>query len=501
MILGERSLASCLHLCRNRATVGAFSYGEPAFTGTATTIPVRMVRKLIASTCALTLAACSLTPEYETPAMETPAHWRDSESAAADTISAVTADWWRQYDSAELAATIEEALDRNNDLRAALHHIEQSRASAKVAGAGLYPAVDASGNATRRYIDTGTEREDTSFSAQLSVAYEVDLWRRNQAALDAALSRVDATVFDRDALGLVVMSDTARSWLQVVNLRERQQIARANLDNGREVLAIVEARFREGAASALEVSQQRTAVANAEAALAALVRQERIAEDSLAVLRGLAPVASTVTAQTLQDLTLPAVAAGQPSALLGRRPDIRRAESDLIAANADIGVARAAFYPQVQLGIDTALTASPGAAAAALIASIFQPVFQGGALEGQLEGTRARQAELAENYRTTVLTSFQEVEDALASVRAARERVALFDVAAEAARQAYQISRERYVAGAIDFLSLLDTQRSLLLAEDNFAQARFDQFTASVDLFKALGGGWEPERAPATPPM
>jgi NodT family efflux transporter outer membrane factor (OMF) lipoprotein len=435
------------------------------------------------------LDACSLTPKYVRPETETSPGWRENASAA-DAATTIAPDWWTSYRNTELSQRVSEALNRNHDLRAALHRIEQARASAKVAGAGLYPSVEADGNATRKFSDRSNN--DTTFNGQLSIAYEVDLWQRNRATLEAANARAQSSVFDRDALALLVMADTARTYMQVLNLRERRRIAQDNLALSRDVLRIVELRFREGAASQLEVTQQQTAVSTTEAALSAIERQQRIAEDALAILLGAAPAASSIAGTSLSELSLPAIAAGQPSSLLERRPDIRKLEADLIAANADIGVARAAFFPQLKLGIDPVLTANPGTSAISLAASLFQPIFEGGRLEGELERTRARQAELAENYRQTVLTSFQEVEDALVSLRTAHEREQALTAATDAARQAYNLSRERYLAGAIDFLTLLNAQSSQLQAEDNLAQARLDQFTASVDLYKALGGGWQP---------
>lgn len=440
-------------------------------------------------TLLLGLGACSLTPKYERPATEIASSWREQDNTPANATTTIAPDWWRSYQNAELTQKVTEALERNYDLRAALHRIEQARASAESAGAGLYPSIEASGNASKTFSDRSNS--DTIFTGQLSVAYEVDLWQRNRATLEAANARVQSSVFDHDALALLLMADTARTYMQVLNLRERRRIAQDNLALNRDVLRIVEARYREGAASQLEFAQQQTAVSTTEAALSSIDRQQRIAEDALAILLGVAPAAGSVTGASLAELNLPAVAAGQPSSLVEQRPDIRKVESDLIAANADIGVARAAFFPQLKLGIDPVLTANPGTSAISLAASLFQPIFEGGKLEGELQRTRARQAELAENYRQTVLTSFKEVEDALVSVRTARERERALTTATDSARQAYNLSRERYLAGAIDFLTLLNAQSAQLQAEDTLAQARLDQFTASVDLYEALGGGWQ----------
>ncbi|HTT08962.1 MAG TPA: efflux transporter outer membrane subunit [Gammaproteobacteria bacterium] len=439
------------------------------------------------------LSGCYLIPPYQRPSAPAPEHWRGGTAATPGNDAGVATDWWQHYGSNELNQSVQEALAQNKDLQAALHRIEQARASAKIAGAGLLPTVDASVNASRTYSDSGnhTPTQSDSYQGLLSVAYEVDLWRRNRSAVEAAEARTTSSTYDRDALALVVMTDTAQAYFQVLNLRERGKIARDNIATERDVLNIVETQYREGRASALEVAQQKTAVANVEAALTALERQEQVTEDGLAVLRGRAPADLSVTTDTLQDIALPAIAAGQPSTLLERRPDIRRAEQDLIAAHADIAVARAALFPTLNLGLDPTLFASPGTAAVALASSLTAPIFEGGRLRGEVERTEAREAELVETYRQIILTSFQEVEDALAAIKSAQQRVQSLTVAAEAARDAYQISRDRYLAGAIDFLTLLNTQTTQLQAEDALAQARLDQFAASVDLYKALGGGWQ----------
>ncbi|HLF98607.1 MAG TPA: efflux transporter outer membrane subunit [Methylococcaceae bacterium] len=452
----------------------------------ARTLPILLV---------LALAGCALAPDYRRPEMELPEGWRAAPDAGLEQGMQAPESWWQCYGSPELDRLVDMALRHNNDLRAALQRMEQARADTRIAGAGLWPALSGGGEASRD--DNGVQAPVYGYRAQVGVAYEVDIWRRNRTLRDAAESRLAASAFDRDALALLLASDVARLYFQSVNLRQRQSIAGDNLANARGVLVIAEARFHEGASSALEVAQQRTALANAEAALASLAQQEVVTENALAVLLGRPPQAMTITAEDLHAVAVPEIAPSQPSALLERRPDIRRAEAELVAAHADIGVARANFFPQLQLGADAALAAAhPGAAATALAASVLTPVFQGGRLQGELERTWARQAELVETYRKAVLTSFREVEDALASVAAAERRLSALRTAVDEARRAYRISRERYQAGAADFLTVLDTQRSQLLAEDNLAQAQLERLVASVDLVKALGGGWKEQPVP-----
>ncbi|NDF12407.1 MAG: efflux transporter outer membrane subunit [Proteobacteria bacterium] len=436
---------------------------------------------------------CQLAPEYQRPAMDVSDGWRMPKPAGENPVPVIE-NWWTYFHSEELNRLIESALKNNNDLAASLARISQARAQAKIAGADLWPDADASGNLTRSRDKpgNGTARTDNSYRGVLSVAYELDLWGKNRNSASSAEARLDSRQFDYEALALVTAADTAGTYFQVSNLRDRLAIAQENLANTQEVLHIVEAQFKEGRASALEVSQQKTAYANAEASLVSLENQTINAENTLALLLGITPKELKVGKYNLQSAKVPVVALTQPSTLLEKRPDIRRAESDLISANADIGAARAAFFPSVTLGGNLSAAANPASSAAstttAIVGGVSVPIFKGGALFGALDQTKARKEELVANYRSTVLNSFKEVEDALASVKSAQQRLAALRTASTEARNAYRISRERYKAGAVDFLTLLDTQRAQLNADDDYIRAELDILTATISLFKALGG-------------
>jgi NodT family efflux transporter outer membrane factor (OMF) lipoprotein len=253
-------------------------------------------------------------------------------------------------------------------------------------------------------------------------------------------------------------------------------------------------RFDNGAATALELAQQRTSVLNIEAELPALRQQLQQTQHALAVLLGRPPQGFRIAGESLSALQLPAVAAGQPATLLERRPDIRRAEAQLQAANADIGAARAALYPSVRLSAASGVSGflSGGSTnVTTLAASLAQTIFDGGRLQGQLAQSQARRTELAAQYVQAVLTSFREVEDSLVAVQANEIRAAALTQSAAQAQRAYQLAVARYEAGAHDLLNLLDSQRSRLQAQDSLIQAELARYTATVDLFKALGGGWD----------
>lgn len=435
----------------------------------------------------LLLSGCSLTPDFLKPDMRIPESWREAPDNAAS--HKIPSAWWKGYGSAELDRLAQQALLQNTDLRAGLARIEQARAGVRGAGASLLPGVDASGGAARS--DGNDRSAENSYRGQVGVSYEVDLWGRNRAGVSAAEARAEATRFDYDTLSIVTAADTAQSYFDLLSLRARLRIAQGNLESLREVARIVEARFREGRVSQLEASQQRTELAGAEAQQAALMRDVKAALNRLAVLTGEPPQTFLASGDTLAGLTVPQLAPGLPSELLAQRPDIAAAEANLRAANADIGAARAAFFPRLTLGADLTGLASPAGWASTLAASLLGPIFSGGALEAELDRTQARRMELVENYRRAVLVAFQETEDALASTQSAALREVQFTIAAKEAATAYGISRQRFDAGAIDFQTLLDTQRSKLQADDQLVRARLESLSASVMLHKALGGGWE----------
>lgn len=446
----------------------------------------------------LLLSACAMGPVYERPAVETPAAF----STGADASASVAQGWWKSFDSADLDRLMAEALRDNNDIRAALQRVEQARAAVRIAGANLLPSASASAGVTqsRNNPVSGPTDNNTRLGLGGNVSYELDLFGRNRAGVTAAKAGLDASRFDKAATDLVVMGAVADSYFSLLGARERMGVADKNLANARDILRIVSARLAAGAASGLEVAQQKSAVASAEASRANIEQSLRTSENALAVLLGKPPQTIATGDKTgFTGLTVPKAAPGQPAQLLENRPDIKSAEAALVAAHANIAAARAAFFPSVTLGVNADLAIAtlgdPASTALSLAAALAAPLFQGGRLEGGVEQATARQAELAENYRKAVLVSFQEVEDALAAIRAAERRETSFGAAREAAQEAYDLTRNRYDLGAIDFQTLIDVQNTLLQAEDNYSQSRNDRLSAAVDLFLAVGGGWRADNA------
>ena len=440
------------------------------------------------STIALSLAlsACSLAPNYQRPQMAVPTGWSSVAGVGVD-LQPSTTPFWQELGNADLDRLIEIALAQNLDLEAALHRIEQARGQAKVAASPLYPTVSASGSASRTFQE---QKDINSVRGGGSISYEVDLWGKNRNAAKSADYNVDATQFDREALRLVVTADVTDFYAQILSLNDRIRIAEFNLKNAEEILRIIEARYNAGGVSGLEVSQQRVAVNGFRATLAALTEQRATSANALAILLGRPPQNLSAPTAQLASLKMPRVNLTPPSTLLTARPDIQSAEAGLRGANADIGVARAAFFPSLTLSADTVIAAgfgNPAAAASSLASSLLAPIFTGGRLTGNLESVTARQKELAAQYQKTVLVAFQEVEDALAALKSNNEQAALSVESVKESQNAYDIAKARFDAGAIDYLTLLETQRSLYQAQDSQIAINQGQLVAYVQLRKALG--------------
>lgn len=443
------------------------------------------------------LSGCSMAPNYERPNVATPASWSEIEASASQPTK-IAKDWWTNFRSPELNKLMEQALVNNNDIGAAIQRIAQARAALKSTSSTLYPSVDGRASVTHEDINNrargGADSSDTGGLVGLDVSYELDLFGKNRSNIDSDEFELLGTEYARDALALVVMGDVAKTYFNVLNLQERLMIADQNLASANDVLRIVQARFDAGATTLLDVSQQKSDLASSEAQRALIENQLDIAKSSLAVLVGVPPQNLEITGKDLRGLPVPNVSPGQPSYLLERRPDIRQSEATLQAANADIGAARAAFFPSITLGVGASIGATPlGDPATTILSlgsSLLAPIFKGGLLQGNLERTEARKLELVENYRKTILVSFKEVEDALSTVKSSDARERSLETAMNEARTAYNLSQQQYDAGAIDFQILLDARRTRLLAEDTYIQTKNERLAAAVDLFKALGGGW-----------
>ena len=452
-------------------------------------------RALCGSLCAA-VTACSVGPSYQRPDIPPPPNWQSAPAAAASVWPETQ--WWHGFGSDQLDGLIAEAERSNDDLAAAIARIREADAQARIAGAPLLPAVQFTADASRQRSPVSGEGPQVynTFSPALAASYEIDFWGKNRALSAAARAAAVASRYDRETVALTVISSVASTYFQALEFKDRIDVATHNLASGRMILRGLKLEQSAGTATGLDVAQQETAVALLDAALPPLEQQFRQSLFALAILVGKTPESIDV-AGSLAGLSGPVLVAGLPSQLLTRRPDVAEAEQQLIAANANIGAARAALFPSIELtasgGYESASLASlfdPVNRLYSLGAGLTQPIFEGGALRGQVAYSEARYAELLADYHKTVLTAFGNVESALVAARQTADQLERQRAAVAQARRAYEFSRTQMSAGIVNVLTVLNTENSLFTAEDTLVQVEYARLQALVDLFTALGGGW-----------
>jgi NodT family efflux transporter outer membrane factor (OMF) lipoprotein len=457
-------------------------------------------RAALVAAAALCAGGCNLGPYYHRPDTPPPADWVTHAAPAAPEWP--PADWWREFHSDDLNLLIAQAQHANDDLRAAIARVRQADAQARIAGAPLLPAVEAQATATRARgaVPGGGFVTANTFNPFVVASYELDFWGKNRARRAAAIETLHASSFDRTTVELTVMAGVASTYFQVLELRDRLAIADANLANATKTLEGLKLEERAGTANALDVAQQETVTATVNATIPPLRQQLRQSLDALAILTGATPESLEVRHGSLDELGQPEVRPGLPSQLLARRPDVAEAESNLMAANANIQAARAAFFPSFSLTAQGGYVSSdlnsllnPGGRVWSLAAGVTQPIFQGGALAGQYRLSEARYEELLADYHKAVISAFGNVEDALIAVEQTTELVKRQGEATSQAQRAYRFAQMQMRAGTISVLTLLVTETALFNARDALAQAKLAHLEAIVSLYQALGGGWQGE--------
>jgi multidrug efflux system outer membrane protein len=457
---------------------------------------------------ALALGACMVGPDYERPAMPLPGAFAGPPAAvAAVATDSVPAEWWRLFGDPTLDELVATALANNTDIVQAVARIEQADANVRVVNAALFPQLNLGGTGGRTAFSSRVvapeppgELLQNNLLLELSASFEIDFWGKLRRASEAARAQDLSTRYAKDVVTLSTAALTTQTYFALRSLDAQIASTRSTLDSREDTLAIVRRRADAGLASDLDVRQAEGARSDAAFQLDDFLRQRDLAEHLLGTLTGKLDL--TLPPGDITQLPLPASPPpGLPSALLERRPDIRQAEQDLVAANAQIGVAKAMLFPTITLtgafGGESAALAGlftlPGRIWA-LGAGISAPIFEGGQLVAQVDVQYALRAQSLANYQKTIQTSFREVSDALTNVRqyAATERDARDS--ADAARAALHLANVRYEAGYTQFLEVLDSQRSLNVSELAFIRSRQNLLAADVDLMTALGGGWQPEQ-------
>ncbi|WP_116475341.1 efflux transporter outer membrane subunit [Zobellella maritima] len=445
-------------------------------------------------TLVLALAGCAQAPTTLHPQLTLASQWNQPVAATAE----LDTHWWQGFGSPELDRLIAEGLGQGPDVLIAAERVRQAEARLQGAGASLFPALNLSGDSSRAWSESAAGNSSTNNTrASLAISYELDLWGRLKAGRDAAEATLAASRFDVESARLTLASGIAGAWFQLLALNQRLTIAEQNLALARDNLAIVEAKYRYGAAALVDVQRQRTAVLTQQASLLPLAEQRNQTRTALVILLGRTPQEVSLAEASLQQLAIPVVSAGLPAELLRRRPDLASAEAALAAADADVAAARAALLPGIQL------TGTGGLASSALLsladpgrslnltAALTQTLFDGGQRQSQIRLAESRRHELIEIYRKAILTALKEVEDALGNVALTAAQEQSQQQIVDYARETLRLTELRYREGAEELLSLIDAQRTLFAAEDQLAIIRQSRLNASLDLFKSLGGGWQ----------
>jgi len=466
------------------------------------------MRKLSILGFAFLLAACAgLKPDYTKPAVDLPAGWRD---APADGVQARDARWWKVYGDPVLDRLVDEALAHNANVMLAIARVDEARAALSATSADQRPQVSASANRSRTRVSQrgptplpqGVDPQFNDTRVAAGVSYEIDLWGRLRNATQAARAELLASEAARETVLITLTSDVAQGYFALRAFDGQLEATRRSLAARSEALGMQKKRFDVGDISEFDYRQLQADVAADRALLPALELQRAQQENALAVLLGKSPRAiyegALEAGSDPEDRTLAIVVpAGLPSDLLLRRPDLIQAEQTLIAANARVAVARAAYFPTLSLtgtlgsesvALSDLFTGPAGMWQAALAAG--QPIYAGGRIDAQVQAAGARERQALAQYQLAIQNAFRDVRDALVAQAKARERLEAESERVTALRTTLRFARLRYQNGMTGQLEVLDAERNLLAAEQNRIDALRSQRAAIADLFKALGGVW-----------
>ncbi|WP_136623971.1 efflux transporter outer membrane subunit [Bradyrhizobium centrolobii] len=463
---------------------------------------LRAARWVVVLCLAASSGACVLTQDLPDPALDVPAKYK----YAGKPDAPPALDWWRGFRSTELTQLMEEAQTVNLDIAAAVARIIEADAQAREAGAALLPSLSGSGSESYSRTSGSSAsglsiggREVVNYSASLSASYQLDFWGQNRDALQSAEETANANRFDRDVVALTTLASVANAYFQVLASQDRLRTAQNNIASAQRILDAIKERRKAGTGTDLDVAQQESVVGNQKALVPPLRQTLDQNVNALAVLVSRPPESVRVLGGSLNRIAIPKVTAGLPSELLTQRPDIRRQEAQLASATANVGNARAQFFPSIQLtgngGYQSSALASlfqPHAAFFQLVGSATQPIFDGGKILGNFEFAKARQDELLQTYRKTIVQSFADVDNALYSIKQTTIRLQLQREVVASSRRAFDLAEQQLRAGTADIVAVLNVQQTLFQAEDALWQAQLARLLAIVSLYQALGGGWEP---------
>ncbi|MCE5262745.1 MAG: efflux transporter outer membrane subunit [Deltaproteobacteria bacterium] len=458
------------------------------------------MRKIWIALSLFLLSACTVGPDYVRPTAPAPARWTVAYQAAADLANA---EWWRQFGDPVLDNLIETAVRENLDLKVAAARVDQFLGALDTTRSQYFPQISAAYTGIRQ---RQAEMPNESHQATVNASWELDLWGRIRRANEASQAQIVGSEAGRRGVLLTLTANVASGYLTLRGLDRQLEVTRATEKAYAESLKLFRLRFEYGTVSQLEVAQaesQYEAARQSIPAYESLIRQQ---ENLIQLLLG-RPPGPIPRGKGLDELTAPGIPAGLPSELLERRPDILQAEQALIAANAQIGVAKAAYFPRISLtgalgvaSADIGRLVAPGTDIWSAGGQIAAPLFSFGGLSGQVKQAEAQEQQALFLYRQSILTGFREVEDALVKATKGREQLEAQERQVRALEEYARLSRLQFEAGTSSYLQVLDADRSLFSGRLAFNQTRFDLLTAIVSVYKSMGGGWVAEAEKLGPP-
>ncbi|RTZ90403.1 MAG: transporter [Deltaproteobacteria bacterium] len=453
------------------------------------------MRRLIVLMLALLLtsAGCTMGPDYVRPPVPQHPAYRNQNPPGR---SIADLEWWKIFNDPVLIKLIDTALENNLNLRVAMARIEVARAQLGIARADLYPNAIYGGSATHT---AQTKLKDTSAATgSVNISYIVDLWGEVRRSNEAALHQLLGTEEAYRTITIALVAQVAKAYFQLRSIDKHLDISERTVETRRKSLDIVRTRYEAGMVSEVDFQQARIQLTNAEASVVNFSLSRAKTENAISLLLGSPPI-SIPRGRSIDAQTLPVeVPAGVPSELVERRPDVRQAEQLLAAQTARIGVAEAARFPSLTLSADLGGSATDtiDTIFANLAASLLGPLFDAGKSKQRVEVEVARTKQLLAQYKQSILSAFREVEDALAAVRLNKSRYEILQRQVAAAQAATNLTWTRYQEGMTSFLEVLDIERSLFSSELGATDAQEQYVTAIVQLYQALGGGWNPKQSP-----
>jgi len=452
-----------------------------------------MSRLLALLSLALLLCSCTVGPDYTRPDIKAPQSWRIEEKESADVANVA---WWKGYDDKVLDGLIEKALQENKDLLIAAARIDEYAAQYGVKRTEFFPQIGAGASFTQQQSFQSLGKPVKANQLALNASWELDLWGKIRRGSDAARAELLGSEEGRRSAVLSLVSSVASSYIGLRDLDKQLEIARATAKSRKESLDLFQIRFEGGVITELELAQNRSEYEQAMATVPQLEQSVALQEHALSILLGANP-GPIPRGKSLDDLPVPLPPKGIPSDILQRRPDILQAEQTLVAANAQIGVARSAYFPSISLtgllGVSSSelnnLFKGPGRMYS-YGASLTAPIFTAGKTKSQVEVAEAQQQQALLKYQQAIQTAFREVEDGLVEQNRTREQLAAQKRQVAALRTYASLARLRFDNGYSNFLDVLDAERSLFSAELNYSQTQGDLHQYIILLYKAMGGGW-----------